>query len=117
MLSVIPCVRIFGQALPGFGYRYSIQTCILCQAGSVIVSLKPPTAGYRILSIDRGGPRGVMPLEFIGLTQNLVCDCPVQDLFDGVWGTSSGMISYSFRVFSADAPPGDLIVLSLFLLG
>jgi len=85
------CVRIFGQALPASEYHYSIHTCILCRSGSLTARLKPPTAGYRILSVDGGGPRGVIPLEFMGLIQDLVCDCPVQDLFDGAWGTSSGM--------------------------
>lgn len=84
------CVRIFGQALPGLEYHYHISKCILCLSGTLTVRLKPPTAGYRILSVDGGGTRGVVPLEFMGMIQDLICECPVQDLFDGAWGTSSG---------------------------
>ncbi|MCJ1473164.1 hypothetical protein MMC13_001815 [Lambiella insularis] len=62
--------------------------------------VKPPTAGVNILSIDGGGIRGVIPLEFLNRLQKVLGpDCPVQDLFDLALGTSSG----------------GLIVLSLFL--
>lgn len=84
------CVQIFGQALPSVEFHYHISNCILCLSGTLTARLKPPTAGYRILSVDGGGPRGVIPLEFIGLIQDIICDCPIQELFDGAWGTSSG---------------------------
>ena len=53
--------------------------------------LKPPTAGVRILCIDGGGIRGVIPLEFLGLLQgDIGPECPIQDFFDMAFGTSSG---------------------------
>lgn len=112
------CVRIFGQASPGLEYHYRISNCILCLSGSLTTRLKPPTAGYRILSVDGGGTRGVVPLEFMGLIQDLIGECPIQDLFDGAWGTSSGNVTeVCFIQALADVLLGGLIVLSLFLLG
>ena len=64
------------------------------------VRLKPPTAGIRILSIDGGGVRGIIPLESLSLLQQLLGpDCPIQELVDLGFGTSAG----------------GLVILSLFL--
>ncbi|KAL8730663.1 MAG: hypothetical protein Q9181_004591 [Wetmoreana brouardii] len=67
-----------------------IDTCLLCGAGGLSVILKPPTAGISILSIDGGGVRGAVPLEFMSILQDtLGDDCPIQDLFDLALGTRS----------------------------
>lgn len=59
--------------------------------GNLIAKLKPPTAGVRILSIDGGGIRGVISLEFLSLIRDSVgTKCPIQDFFGLVIGTSSG---------------------------
>ena len=88
------CVRIFGSPVMGSEYTYEITSCPLCLSGWVTVALKPPTAGVRILSIDGGGIRGVVPLEFLGILQDVVgLDCPIRDLFDLAFGTSSGELS------------------------
>lgn len=57
--------------------------------------IKPPTAGVRILSIDGGGVRGVIPLRALHdleLTiQTLIGDqITIQDNFDLAVGTSTG---------------------------
>src|SRR5205814_7260003 len=53
--------------------------------------LKPPTAGVRILCIDGGGVRGIIPLNVMALLQILAGqDFHVQDLFDLKFGTSAG---------------------------
>ena len=55
------------------------------------VQLKPPTAGIRVMSIDGGGVRGIVPLEFLDLLQrSLGPECPLQDFFDLAFGTSAG---------------------------
>lgn len=87
------CVRIFGKRLPNKKFHYKLEHCLLCFSGSLEITLKPPTAGVRILSIDGGGSRGVVPLEFLKILQNMIGqNCPVQNLFDLAFGTSSGII-------------------------
>lgn len=84
------CVEIFGNTVLEHEYCYMV-ICMLCQNGNLVAKLKPPTAGVRILSIDGGGIRGVIPLEFLSLLQDSVGSaCPIQDLFDLAIGTSSG---------------------------
>jgi len=84
------CVRSFGRPVLEAEYSYMLD-CILCSFGTLQAALKPPTAGTRILSIDGGGVRGVIPLEFLGILQETIGpDCPIQDLFDLAFGTSSG---------------------------
>ena len=87
------CVEIYGNAVSCQEYCYELPTCILCKAGRLTAKIKPPTAGVRILSIDGGGVRGVVPLEFLDLLQKEVGEtCPIQDLFDLAIGTSSGLL-------------------------
>ena len=84
---------IFGHRVQGKdGYR-EVDNCILCVTrGKLLTRLKPATAGARILSVDGGGVRGVVPLEFLGLLQEQIgSDLQVQDLFEQAFGTSSGM--------------------------
>jgi len=85
------CVQIFGEISPTKEYQYHVQQCLMCGVGSLTVSLKPPTAGIRILTIDGGGARGVVPLAFLEIFQATVGPaCRIQDMFDLAFGTSSG---------------------------
>jgi len=84
------CVWIFRQALSASEYHYFIHTCMLCQSGFLTARLKSFTAEYQVLSVDGEGPWGIIPLKFMRLIQNLICECSVQDLFDDVWDISFG---------------------------
>ncbi|KAI9732137.1 MAG: hypothetical protein M1834_004233 [Cirrosporium novae-zelandiae] len=86
------CVEILGEDVLGLEHHYMLSACVLCQKGnSLTVRLKPPTAGVRILSIDGGGVRGIVPLEMLSALQNVLgSDCRIQDFFDLAVGTSSG---------------------------
>jgi hypothetical protein len=89
------CPRIFGDGAPEVDEQFTISQCILCKThGSLVTVLPPPTANLSILSIDGGGTRGVVPLEFLRAMQELI-ETPLQDLFDLAVGTSSGMLSFS----------------------
>lgn len=58
------CAEIFGEAKPHAEYEYAISQCVPCgKSVSLDVWLKPPTAAPRLLSIDDGGSRDIIPLE------------------------------------------------------
>ena len=87
------CIRIFGEITGNIDHQYHIPNCHFCPAGNLTVNIKPPTAGIRILTIDGGGVRGIVPLEFLMLLQETVGTAiPVRDLFDLAVGTSSGEV-------------------------
>lgn len=100
----------------GFEEKYILESCIVCQEHqSLTVQLKPSTAGIRILSIDGGGTRGIVPLETLSILQDLLgANLPIRELFDLAFGTSSGTSSLSiYRDSHLDL--GGLIILGLFM--
>ncbi|KAF4216686.1 hypothetical protein CNMCM8980_002411 [Aspergillus fumigatiaffinis] len=86
------CTEVFGEPCPHADNEYIIRQCVVCGVqGSLIVRLKPPTAALRVLSIDGGGPRGVIPLENLEILQEIIGpDLPISDFFDLKVGSSSG---------------------------
>lgn len=86
------CARIFGLPDITNDFQYIIQSCLICGPETTTILLKPPTSGVRILTVDGGGVRGVVPLEFLSIIQGLLGpDCAIQDMFDLAFGTSSGV--------------------------
>ncbi|RAH87599.1 FabD/lysophospholipase-like protein [Aspergillus japonicus CBS 114.51] len=96
------CTEIYGEKVPHIDHAFTIQNCLYCRkARSLMIKLKPPTAAARVLSIDGGGPRGIIPLECLQMFQDALGeDLVLQDMIDFATGTSSG----------------GLIVLSAFML-
>ena len=93
----VRCIQTFGQRISPEQYIYSMPTCPLCgnETTSFRAHMKPPTAGVRLLSIDGGGVRGVLPLQALGnleATFNRLTGLsgPIQEHFDLALGTSSG---------------------------
>ncbi|KAK0301575.1 hypothetical protein LTR82_018239 [Friedmanniomyces endolithicus] len=86
------CAKTYGDPRVTEEYTYIFRKCLACGTGTdLLIRLKPPTAGVRILSVDGGGVRGIIPLEFLHLLQrSLGSSCRVQDLFDLALGTSAG---------------------------
>jgi hypothetical protein len=86
------CVEIFGVPLLEIEQLYVDQQCIVCREMQPLrVKLKPATASARVLSIDGGGVRGIIPLENLVQLQDILGeDLPLQEMFDLVVGTSSG---------------------------
>lgn len=87
------CVRVFGRQSTADQWVFHIDACFLChiEMPGIRIRIKPDTASVRVLSIDGGGTRGRIPLEFIRVLQDrLGLPCPVQRHFDVVYGTSSG---------------------------
>ena len=89
------CVRAFGQKNPEERNSFSFPHCILCgeQNSKADISLTPFTAGVRLLSLDGGGVRGVIPLVFLQHFEKSLYDfqVPIRDFFDFICGTSAGM--------------------------
>jgi len=90
-----PCIKRAGQRSQFENHTFILSACILCgqiQSQSIF-RIIPPTAGIRILCIDGGGIRGVIPLTFLqyfGKELNQL-GCPLQEFFDYSCGTSAGM--------------------------
>ena len=108
------CVRRFGQRSTLTRHSYHLPQCILCgrfQAKErALFNLIPPSAGIRILSIDGGGIRGVIPLIHLHhLHSELeMLGSPIQNFFDYVCGTSAGGI-VAIGVFLMQWNPGDCL--------
>lgn len=86
------CVRRFGEPVAGEESCYFLESCAVCETrADLTIHLKPATAGIRMLNIDGGGVRGVVPLEFLlRLQGELGQTARVQDFFDIAFGTSAG---------------------------
>lgn len=89
------CVPRFGEPESTQEYRYAVWKCPICSTPSDLrVVLKPPTAGIRVLNIDGGGVRGVVPLKILELLQaSMGQGGPIQDYFDIAFGVSAGTSS------------------------
>ncbi|KPA36561.1 patatin phospholipase [Fusarium langsethiae] len=77
-------------------YLFDLDVCLLCGASAEgrRIRVRPDTATARVLSLDGGGVRAVVPLEFLRALEELVgLPCPIQRHFDVVFGTSSGALS------------------------
>ncbi|KAI9861482.1 MAG: hypothetical protein M1824_002374 [Vezdaea acicularis] len=84
------CVKNFGR--PVSKTIVEIAACPLEHEVSewdptYTISIKPPSAGVRILTLDGGGVRGVVELEFLSLLQQQLPEIPIRLFFDLIVGT------------------------------
>ena len=89
------CVRAFGGRSKSHRHSYCLSDCMICgERDEHSFQLVPPTAGIRILSLDGGGVRGIVPLTFLCHIEETLSwlDCSLRDHFDLACGTSSGML-------------------------
>ena len=62
------CILRYSTAYAGTEELFLLKECILYKApNKTFIRIKPPTAGVRILYINGGGTRGVVPLESLYL--------------------------------------------------
>lgn len=85
------CVRKFGAKSDM--WTFDVHRCFLCTVATpgIRIKFKPPTASIRLLSIDGGGVRGIIPLIFLqALEEKIGLPYPVQGNFHLIFGTSCG---------------------------
>lgn len=77
----------------GLEYHFEISTCYLCNTKITFqAKLLPPTCGIRFISIDGGGSKGIVPLEYLDAFEEVLgLPYPLQEHFDYGIGTSIGM--------------------------
>lgn len=77
---------------------FKFPDCILCGEPNhkSVISLIPATAGVRVLSLDGGGIRGVIPLVYLQYMQEILAELqiPLRSMFDFVCGTSAGTLNH-----------------------
>lgn len=92
------CVAIFGVRSARERYSFDLLECMLCARPHPrgYIQLVPPTASARILSIDGGGVRSVVPLILLAYMEQKLASlgCPLRDYFDLVCSTLTGMINH-----------------------
>jgi hypothetical protein len=72
-------------------HLHEIDSCPFCAVSlHVTLRVKPVTAGFRVLSIDGGGIRAAIPIQFLCALEKAVGLGPIQEHFDLGYGTSSG---------------------------
>lgn len=114
------CCTDLGQCFDKDPHLYEFVQCPLCEFScDVSIRVRPVTAGIRVLSVDGGGIRAVIPIQFLrALEQAIGLDMPVQEHFDFSYGTSSGTCPRITSSFSAHAPYlGSMVNLALYGLG
>jgi hypothetical protein len=86
------CVCTFATRCFGMPHRFKLPQCLLCLAKVDFVAWEElATVNPCILSIDGGGIKGRVALEFLcALQEELGSDVPLQTCFDLFVGTSSG---------------------------
>ncbi|KAL5410094.1 hypothetical protein PMIN04_010753 [Paraphaeosphaeria minitans] len=114
------CCKALGRRFDTDPHLYVFDHCPICELScEVALRVKPVTAGFRVLSIDGGGIRAVIPIQFLrALEQAIGLDMPVQEHFDLSYGTSSGTYPVPASFAIADSLlPGSMVNLALYGLG
>ncbi|KAL5417036.1 hypothetical protein PMIN04_007910 [Paraphaeosphaeria minitans] len=114
------CCKELGHHFDTDPHLHVFDHCPICELPcQFAVRVKPVTAGFRVLSIDGGGIRAVIPIQFLrALEQAIGLDMPVQEHFDLSYGTSSGTYPAATCIFTAYSPfTGSMVNLALYGLG
>lgn len=95
------CVQDVGESTEDDPLMYVFECCPLClKRCEKSIRVRPVTAGVRILSIDGGGIRGVIPIQFLRLLEREIgLPMPIQENFDFAFGTSSGIYMWRYDHF------------------
>ncbi|OBT60276.1 hypothetical protein VE03_10316 [Pseudogymnoascus sp. 23342-1-I1] len=99
--TCIKCILIFGARTDM--WRFQLDHCLLCREPTpgIFIEIKPPTHTSRVLSIDGGGVRAVIPLTFLLELEKEMRLGAVQNNFDFGIFSSSGAIVGLDSVYSS----------------
>jgi hypothetical protein len=83
---------------------YTFETCPFCsQIAQLSIRMHPITASSRVLSIDGGGVRAIIPIQFLRALQAATgLSMPIQEHFEFCYGTSSGMINLKSKLLDSN---------------
>lgn len=109
------CTRIFGVPTLRTEFEYRFDNCLICHNGVLQVTLKPPTAGVRVLSIDGGGVRGPLGIPRSATGPGRPRMSGPKSLRPGLWYKFRYGRDFSIVITPGLTSPGGLIVLSLFV--
>jgi len=88
------CIRVFASKSSESRHSFFMEYCLICGYALDMkpFQLLPPTAGVRLLSLDGGGIKGIVPLIFLRDLEAALArfKVPLRDHFDFVCGTSAG---------------------------
>lgn len=88
------CVRNLGKSPSEAKLSTVLSSCPLCGLAHNDTPFRhiPPTAGIRVLCLDGGGVKGIIPLMFLQHLQKKLrfLETPLTEYFDFVCGTSAG---------------------------
>jgi hypothetical protein len=115
------CVEL-GRSSAADPNLYEVFTCPICATPcNLKLRVRPRTAGLRILNIDGGGIRAVVPIQFLCALERAIgvvlgATIPIQEFFDLSFGTSSGK-SFTLMRFCFLSIAGAMVNLALYGLG
>lgn len=94
------CIQIHLESNAHDPWLFELDECPLCHltfTPRVIIKMHNPARGFRVLCLDGGGCRGIIPLKLLqALEDRIGLPLPVQQNFDMFLAPSSGAsLSYS----------------------
>jgi hypothetical protein len=100
------CIQIHEESSPYDPWLFELERCSFCHSifpQKVVIKMHNPARGLRVLSLDGGGCRGVIPLKFLqALEDRIGLPYPVQENFDVFLGPSSGRFVAQVLILPAD---------------
>lgn len=88
------CIQIHRESSDHDPWLFELEDCPLCHSTftpGVTVKMHNPARGFRVLCLDGGGCRGIIPLKFLqALEGRIDLPLPVQQNFDIFVAPSSG---------------------------
>jgi hypothetical protein len=111
------CIILFGEAIKKIEYQFNISNCPLCLGKiSFQAELLPSIYRMRVINIDGGGTRGIVPLEYLDALQDILgLPYPIQEHFDYSIGTSTGKLEENAERINYLTNISGLIVIGLWI--